>query len=243
MQMSPLSSYEQRTGDIYCDRGRMNQRNLQKELEKVIRQNQEKNIHPKLLLHVCCAPCSSYCMEYLHEEFELTVFYYNPNIDNIEEYQLRLEEEKRLISRMPFKKEVKFMEGRYNPSDFHQMARGLETQKEGGTRCLGCFEMRLREAAKIAAEYGFDYFTTALSISPMKNSTTLAEIGEKVGKEYGVKYLPSDFKKKNGFKRSLELSEEFRLYRQNYCGCSFSKREAKERERIGQEDAKVHGVG
>lgn len=208
----------------------MNKRNLQKELEAILKENHQKQVYPTLLLHVCCAPCSSYCMEYLHEEFEITAFYYNPNIDNKEEYTLRLEEEKRLIRMMPFKKQVKFMEGKYNPSDFHKMAKGHENDAEGGSRCLGCYEMRLKEAAKIAAEYGFDYFTTALSISPMKNSQVLTEIGERIGAEFGVKYLPTDFKKKNGFKRSLELSEEFDLYRQNYCGCSFSKRDANQRE-------------
>lgn len=209
----------------------MNVRNLQKELEGIIKSNEASGIYPKLLLHACCAPCSSYCMEYLNSKFDITVFYYNPNIDDPKEYRLRVDEEKRLIASMPFEREVKFIEGKYNPEQFHEMARGHETDPEGSERCFMCYELRLREAAKLAAERGFDYFTTALSISPLKNSAKLCEIGERVGKEYGVSYLPSDFKKKNGYKRSTELSKEYDLYRQDYCGCSFSKREVRERKK------------
>jgi hypothetical protein len=208
----------------------MNQRNLQKELEKIIDENLAKDIYPSLLLHSCCAPCSSYCMEYLNTKFDITVFYYNPNIDNEEEYKLRVAEEIRLINMMPFEREVKFMEGRYEPELFHKVVKGHEKDKEGQDRCKLCFELRLEEAARVAKKYGFDYFTTTLSISPMKSSALLCEIGERVGEEYGVKYLPTDFKKKNGYKRSVELSKEFDLYRQNYCGCWFSQCEARERE-------------
>lgn len=208
----------------------MNTRNLQKELEAILRENQKNKRAKSLLLHACCAPCSSYCMEYMHTEFNLTVFYYNPNIDDPREYQLRVEEEKRLIASMPFKNEVKFIEGKYEPEKFREISKGHEADKEGGERCYACYELRLREAARIASEYGFDYFTTALSISPMKNANILCEIGERVGAEYGVKYLPTDFKKKNGYKRSTELSKEYDLYRQNYCGCSYSKRDARKRE-------------
>jgi len=163
-------------------------------------------------------------------KFDITVFYYNPNIDNEEEYKLRVAEEIRLINMMPFEREVKFMEGRYEPELFHKVVKGHEKDKEGQDRCKLCFELRLEEAARVAKKYGFDYFTTTLSISPMKSSALLCEIGERVGEEYGVKYLPTDFKKKNGYKRSVELSKEFDLYRQNYCGCWFSQCEARERE-------------
>lgn len=207
-----------------------NKRNLQKELEKIIENAGASGIYPKLLLHICCAPCSSYCMEYLSRYFDITVFFYNPNIDEQAEYIKRVEEAKRLISAMRFEREVKFIEGRYEPDKFHLMSRGMELLPEGGERCFHCYEMRLRESAIKAKELNFDYFTTSLSISPMKSSAKLCEIGERVGEEYGINYLPSDFKKKNGYKRSVELSGEYRLYRQNYCGCSYSRNEAMKRE-------------
>ena len=193
----------------------MMKRNLQKELEDIIKKEEALGNRTRLLLHACCGPCSSYCMEYLEKHFDLTVFFYNPNIDDTKEYKLRVEEAKRLIEEMDFTSEVKFIEGDY--------------EKEGGKRCDICFELRLHEAAKAASDYGFDYFTTSLTISPMKNAEKLCEIGEEVAKEYNVKYLPSDFKKKNGYKRSVDLSKEHELYRQDYCGCSFSKRESIER--------------
>lgn len=202
----------------------MIKRNLQKELEDIILK--EKANHPRLLLHACCAPCSSYCMEYLTKYFDLTIFFYNPNIDDRDEYALRAAEEKRLINEMSFINEVKFIEGNYDPGNFHNRIKGYENEKEGGRRCDICFEIRLRETAKAASDCGFDYFTTSLTISPMKNAVKLCEIGESVAKEYDVKYLPSDFKKKNGYKRSIELSKEYGLYRQDYCGCSFSKRDS-----------------
>lgn len=207
----------------------MIKRNLQRELEDIIKKQEALGARPKLLLHSCCAPCSSYCMEFLEKHFDLTVFFYNPNIDDRREYALRVEEEKRLISEMNFTYGVKFLEGDYDPKIFHDMIKGYEKEREGGKRCDICFELRLREAAKAASDYGFDYFTTTLSISPMKNSMKLCEIGERVAEEFGVDYLPSDFKKKNGYKRSVELSKEYGLYRQDYCGCSYSKKETLER--------------
>ena len=207
----------------------MIKRNLQKELEDIIKKEEALGNRPRLLLHACCGPCSSYCMEYLERYFDLTVFFYNPNIDDTKEYRHRVEEAKRLIEEMNFKSEVKFIEGDYDPSIFHNKIKGYENEKEGGKRCDICFELRLHEAAKAASDYGFDYFTTSLTISPMKNANKLCEIGEEVAKEYNVRYLPSDFKKKNGYKRSVDLSKEHNLYRQDYCGCSFSKRESIER--------------
>lgn len=202
----------------------MNNRNLQKELEGIIKENEAKKIYPKLLLHACCAPCSSYCMEYLNKYFDITVFFYNPNIDIEDEYKKRVDEEKRLIKSLKLERNINFLEGRYEPKLFHALVKGHEKDKEGHERCHICYEMRLKEAAIAAKEGCFDYFTTALSISPMKNSMVLCEIGERLAEEYGVKYLPSDFKKKNGYKRSVELSTEFDLYRQDYCGCSYSMR-------------------
>ena len=197
--------------------------NFQKELEKLILKLQEHDKVPTLLLHSCCAPCSSYVIEYLSQYFHLTVFYYNPNISEFEEYKKRVEEQKRLIRQFPTKYKVEFIEGTYDNDNYNKNILGLEDCKEGGERCTVCYEMRMREAAKEAKESGFDYFTTTLSISPLKNSTKLNEIGYKLGIEYGIAYLLSDFKKKEGYKRSIELSKEYDLYRQNYCGCIFSR--------------------
>ena len=207
----------------------MNNRNLQRELEEIIKGAKREGRRPRLLLHVCCAPCSSYCMEYLHEHFDMTVFFYNPNIDNPAEYKKRVEEGHRLVGEMEGLESVEFWEGKYDPSRFHELVKGLEEAEEGQERCHICYEMRLREAAQKAAREGFEYFTTSLTISPMKDALKLCLIGEKAGAEFGVKYLPSDFKKKNGYKRSVELSEKHGLYRQNYCGCSFSRRSMKKR--------------
>ena len=178
---------------------------------------------PKLLLHSCCAPCSSYVLEYLSPYFHIYDFYYNPNISPKREYEERKEELIRLIEKMSLQNEVVFLEGIYEPEKFFEMAKGLEQLPEGGERCFKCYEMRLRESAKIAKEQGADYFATTLTISPLKNAQKLNELGESIAKEYGVAYLPSDFKKKNGYKRSVELSTQYELYRQNYCGCIFSK--------------------
>ena len=175
-----------------------------------------------MLLHSCCAPCSSYCLEYLTEYFHITIFYYNPNITDREEYDRRVQEQILLIGALPAKNPVSFIEGKYDTESFFQLAKGLEDQPEGGKRCIACYELRLREAAGYAMEHGFDYFTTTLSISPYKNAAKLNEIGERIGTEYGITYLNSDFKKRNGYKRSIELSGEYGLYRQDYCGCVYS---------------------
>ena len=206
--------------------------NYQRILDKTIEQLGKEGKVPSLLLHSCCAPCSSYVLEYLSEYFKITVLYYNPNISPKEEYEARVREQKRLIGEMDFTYPVSFLEGNYVPEDFYEMAKGHENDKEGGERCFLCYEMRLREAAEAAKMGNFDYFTTTLSISPLKNAQKLNEIGIRLAKECGIAYLMSDFKKKNGYKRSVGLSAEHHLYRQDYCGCVFSKREAKLRDSI-----------
>ena len=207
----------------------MNRRNYQRELETVIKENESKSRVPRLLLHSCCAPCSSYVLEYLSDYFEITVFYYNPNISPAEEYEKRAAEQKHLIQELPAKHPIHLVVGAYEPERFYAVSRGLEMVPEGGERCFQCFRLSLEEAAKMAAEGGFDYFATTLTISPLKNAQKLNEIGEELSEIYKVEHLPSDFKKKNGYKRSVELSAQYGLYRQNYCGCVFSKREAEER--------------
>ncbi|MEE1314694.1 MAG: epoxyqueuosine reductase QueH [Faecalimonas sp.] len=196
--------------------------NYQKELEKLIASLEQAKKVPRLLLHSCCAPCSSYVLEYLSKYFAITVFYYNPNIFPESEYTKRILEQQMLIQNMKLVYPVSFLAGSYERERFYEMARGLEQAREGGERCFGCYELRLAEAARIAKEGEFDYFTTTLSISPLKNAEKLNEIGQRLGEEYGIPYLQSDFKKKNGYKRSIELSQEFGLYRQDYCGCEFS---------------------
>lgn len=198
--------------------------NYQKELEKLIDTLQEKGEVPRLLLHSCCAPCSSYVLEYLSRYFSITVFFYNPNIFPKEEYEKRVEEIKKLIGKMTFVHPVSFVEGEYCPEKFFAMAKGLEDVPEGGERCFRCYRMRMEEAACLAKEGEYDYFTTTLSISPLKNAAKINEIGQELAGIYQVSHLPSDFKKKNGYKRSIELSAQYDLYRQNYCGCVFSKR-------------------
>lgn len=198
--------------------------NYQKELEKLLAQLEAEQRVPSLLIHSCCAPCSSYVLEYLSEYFKITVFYYNPNIYPESEYTKRIAEQQKLIRDMEFRYPVSFLAGEYDKEKFYEMAAGMEDLKEGGARCMKCYELRLSESARQAVAGGFDYFTTTLSISPMKNAQKLNEIGIRVGEEYGVKYLISDFKKKNGYKRSIELSKEYGLYRQDYCGCEFSMR-------------------
>lgn len=199
--------------------------NYQRELDRLIKQFESENRVPTLLIHSCCAPCSSYVLEYLSQHFEITVFYYNPNIYPESEYTKRILEQQKLIRDMKFKHPVSFLAGKYDRERFYAMAAGMEDLREGGARCMKCYELRLTEAARKAAAGNFDYFTTTLSISPMKNAQKLNEIGLRVGNEYGVAYLVSDFKKKNGYKRSIELSKEYGLYRQDYCGCEFSLRE------------------
>ena len=203
----------------------MNKINYQKELDKVIEVLQRQGRVPRLLLHSCCAPCSSYVLEYLSQYFEITVFYYNPNIYPPEEFGKRVEEQKRLIAQLPAEHPISFLDGPYEPERFYEMARGLEQIPEGGERCFKCYRLRLSETAEMARAGKYDYFTTTLSISPLKNAEKLNEIGGQLAKDYGVDYLYSDFKKRNGYKRSTELSREYGLYRQDYCGCVFSMRE------------------
>lgn len=205
--------------------------NYQKELDKLIDHLQKEEKVPTLLLHSCCAPCSSYVLEYLSSYFKITVLYYNPNIYPESEYSKRIIEQQTLIGEMDTKYPVQFIAGGYDKEKFYEMAKGREKVKEGGVRCFKCYELRLRETAEIAKEGGYDYFTTTLSISPLKNAAKLNEIGLKLAEEYGVSYLTSDFKKKNGYKRSVELSAQYGLYRQDYCGCEFSMRQRLEEQR------------
>ncbi len=197
--------------------------NAQKNMDALISRSQSAGDVPALLIHACCAPCSSYVLEYLSNYFYITILYYNPNITEHEEYEYRLREEAHLISELPARYPIKLIEGRYDPDEYFSAVKGLENEPEGGARCAVCFELRLREAAKACREIGADYFLTTLTISPLKNAERINEIGARIAEEYGVKYLPSDFKKKNGYKRSIELSREYGLYRQNYCGCVFSR--------------------
>lgn len=206
----------------------MQKKNYQKEMEKILSLHEKNGEIPTLLLHSCCAPCSSYCLSYLSHYFKITVFYYNPNISEAEEYQKRVEEQKRLIEEMPVKYPVTFLEGTYEPQRFFQMAKGLEKIPEGGERCTKCYRLRLEEAGKVAKELQMDYFTTTLSISPLKDAQRLNTIGKEVSDQVGVAYLFSDFKKKEGYKKSIALSQTYGLYRQDYCGCIYSKLERQE---------------
>lgn len=189
---------------------------LEKELKKI------EGTKPKLLLHVCCAPCSSYVLTYLCDYFDITILYYNPNISPIEEYEKRLNEAKRLIKELN-KDNIHIMECEYDNTEFEKIAKGLEDAPEGGIRCRKCYKLRIEKAAKYAKENNFDYFTTTLTISPLKNSQVLNQIGKELEEKYNVKYLYSDFKKKEGYKTSIILSKKYNLYRQNYCGCIYSK--------------------
>ncbi|MBQ8281665.1 MAG: epoxyqueuosine reductase QueH [Lachnospiraceae bacterium] len=199
-------------------------RNYQKELDKRIEQIVKEESRPKLLLHACCAPCSSYCLEYLSQYFDITILFYNPNISPEEEYNYRVNELKGLIARMPGVSDVDVIVEKYDYNEFLNRIKGLEGEPERGGRCTLCYRLRLEKAAEYAKNNGFDYFTTTLSISPYKDADRLVAIGEELGELLKIPYLVSDFKKKNGYKRSIELSEEYGLYRQNYCGCEFSKR-------------------
>lgn len=199
-------------------------RNYSKETEKIIENIEKTGVKPTLLLHCCCAPCSSYCLEYLHRYFKITLFYYNPNIHPEEEYSHRVNEVKRLVEEMGLGDEVDFIEGVNDTESFYLRVKGMENVREGGERCFACYGMRMEKTAALAKERSFDYFTTTLSISPLKNAAKINEIGEKLAELYGVQHLPSDFKKKNGYKRSIELSAQYGLYRQNYCGCVYSLR-------------------
>jgi epoxyqueuosine reductase len=195
---------------------------FQQWLDDKIHEIKENKIVPKLLLHSCCAPCSSYVLKYLSPYFSITVFFFNPNIHPKEEYHRRLAEQKRLIEHLPTKNKVSFLEGKYEPKLFFQEVQGLEQEKEGGERCFKCYELRLEKTAQKASELHFPYFTTTLSISPHKNAKKINQIGHKIAIAYQLNYLYSDFKKKDGFQRSIILSKQYHLYRQNYCGCIFS---------------------
>jgi len=201
----------------------MNKINYDKKLENKISELKKENKKPSLLLHSCCAPCSSYVLEYLSEFFEITVFYYNPNISPKDEFIKRIAEQKRLISELPTKNKIDFIEGSYNSEAFAAIAKNLEHLEEGGERCFKCYNLRLEKTARLAKEKNFEYFTTTLSVSPYKNAEKLNSIGKSLSEKYGINYLYSDFKKKNGYKRSIELSKKYNLYRQDYCGCIYSK--------------------
>lgn len=196
--------------------------NYDLEMEKQIESISEGS---KLLLHACCAPCSSAVLERIGNYFEITIFYYNPNITEAKEYQKRVEEVKRLIRSISTKYPVHLQEGRYNPDEYWDISKGLENEPERGKRCYKCYELRLEETAKVADSLGFDYFCTTLTLSPHKNANWINEIGKNLDSKYASHYLYSDFKKRNGYKRSIELSHEFNLYRQDYCGCIYSKRD------------------
>ncbi len=210
--------------------------NYQKKLEAIL--NGLGAERPSLLLHSCCGPCSSYVLEYLSRYFAVTVFYYNPNIDPKAEYDHRLEEQKRLIALLPAPIKIGLLEGSYEPDVFTQAVRSLERTGEGGERCRRCYEFRLRRTAETAKHRNFDYFTTTLSVSPYKNAVWINEIGLELEQEFGIKFLPSDFKKRGGYQRSIELSKQYDLYRQHYCGCVYSRREAESREKRRDADVK-----
>ena len=209
----------------------MNKINYNNEMESIISSLDGRV--PNLLLHSCCAPCSSACLEVLTPHFNVTILYYNPNITDALEYDHRLNEEKRFIETLNMNNgfgngndfhTISIIDAKYEPSEFFEAIKGYEDCPEGGDRCFICYEMRLREAALAAKSHGFDYFTTTLTLSPLKNCDKLNEIGQRLSSELNVAFLPSDFKKKDGYKRSIQLSNDYDLYRQNYCGCIFSKR-------------------
>lgn len=200
-------------------------RNYQRELDLLISSLDKP---PRLLLHACCAPCASYVLEYLSDYFDITLFFYNPNIDSFEEYEKRLAELARLVNTLPHKNNIEIINGEYTPHVFFNASLGLENEPERGKRCDKCFYLRLEETVKAAKADDFDYFCTTLSISPHKNAALLNKIGEELAEKYGIPYLPSDFKKKGGYLRSIELSKKYNLYRQNFCGCRFSKDSAGE---------------
>lgn len=207
--------------------------NYQLKLDKILggieKENSLSGKLPRLMLHACCAPCSSYVLEYLVKHFEIAILYYNPNISDKLEYSKRVKELKRLLKEMPLANSVEILEGRYNPKEYFDAVKGLENMGEKSRRCYACYELRMEYTARTALEKGFDYFTTTLSISPHKNADWINEIGEDLEKQYDVHYLYADFKKRNGYKRSIELSEQYHLYRQDFCGCVYSKKEEEQR--------------
>lgn len=202
-------------------------------MENQLKEIEKTGIKPKLLLHSCCAPCSSAILEFLQNYFDITVYFYNPNITFEEEYYKRLNEQREYHEKRGYS--IKVIEGKYDPrEDFFKQVKGLEDRKEGGERCFKCYTLRMEATAQKAKELGFDYFSTVLSISPLKSAQWINEIGEELSEKYGIKFLNGDFKKKNRYLRSTEISREYELYRQDYCGCVFSKmeREAKEKEKL-----------
>lgn len=200
----------------------MNKINYQKELDKIILNITKSGALPRLMLHSCCAPCSSYVIEYLNPYFDITVLYYNPNISPVEEYEKRKAEQIRFIKEFDSVNPVHICDCDYDGKKYEEAIKGLENEPEGGLRCVKCFYLRLEETAKTAKKLNFDYFCTTLSISPLKNAELLNKIGKNLSEKYDIKYLPSDFKKREGYKRSVELSKKYNLYRQNFCGCVYS---------------------
>lgn len=197
----------------------MNKENFDKLMQEIINKNAAAGVKPKLLLHACCAPCSSACIEKVKDYFDTCVYFYNPNMDSEKEYLTRLAEQERLCKAL----NIPLIKEEYQNDDFYALVTGFEDQPEGGARCVKCFNLRLEKTANKAKELSFDYFTTSLTVSPLKNAALLNEIGQKVAQKVGVEFLPTDFKKRGGYQRSIELSKEYELYRQNYCGCEFSK--------------------
>lgn len=202
-------------------------------MEEIDKIKKEDKI-PNLLLHTCCAPCSSHVIDTLTKYFNITVLYYNPNIEPLEEYNKRKEEQVRFIQEYKAKNKLKIMDCDYGNDIFHEKVKGLEEEPEGGIRCTNCFLQRLDKTAQLAKRGNFDYFATTLTVSPLKNSTKINEIGETLSKQYDIKYLFSDFKKKEGYKHSIELAKEYNLYRQDYCGCIYSKEQREQEKRTNQ---------
>ena len=204
-------------------------RQYQQEMEAVLRLAEQADTAPRLLLHSCCAPCSSAVLEALCAVFDVTVYYDNPNLDTAEEFQRRVKEQRRLIGEMRTARPVGLVVRPYEPERFDAIAAGLEAEEEGGARCAACFALRLGDTAKAAKDGGFTHFTTTLTVSPHKNADVLNAVGEAAAARCGVRFLPSDFKKRGGYQRSLALSKQYALYRQDYCGCAYSRRAAEER--------------
>ena len=202
--------------------------NCQLKMEKIILENQKKGKIPTLLLQACCAPCSSAVLERISDFFEVTILYKNPNIYDSKEYEKRMREVEKFVSQIHAKNRIRVFPGRYEPKEFFTAISGYEHLGEGSERCFLCYRLRLEETARMAKKESFDYFGTTLSISPYKNSHVLNEIGRELETKYKVSYLYADFKKKNGYQRSIELSKKYGLYRQDYCGCVYSKKEREE---------------